>query len=112
MSTLTFVLQHTGPVVILNAAETRCDALVVLANVDHAIHVPLPKFTLGRSKDLQTSLKSFVRHACVVPCDDRYGQPIPQEDVGQWNPMLSSLWKCVVKPVLDALAFLVSGVLA
>ena len=50
---------HSGPVVILNAAETRCDALIVLANVDHVIHVTLPNFTLQRAMDLQTS---FGRH--------------------------------------------------
>ncbi|KAG6370011.1 hypothetical protein JVT61DRAFT_9869 [Boletus reticuloceps] len=35
---------HSGPVVILNAAERRCDALIVLADVDHVIHVPLSGF--------------------------------------------------------------------
>ena len=96
---------HSGPVVILNAAETRCDALIVLADVDHVIHVPLPNFTLEQSQDLQTSLNSFVRRVRVIPHDGRYGQPIPQEGGGQWKSILSTLWKCVVKPVLDALAF-------
>ena len=96
---------HPGPVVFINAAETRCDALIVLANVDHVIHIPLSRFTLARSRELHVSLNNLVRHAREIPNDDRYGRPVPQEGVGPWNPMLASLWKCVVKPVLDALAF-------
>lgn len=41
------VSAHSGPMVILNAAETRCDALVVLADVDQVIHIPLPNFTFN-----------------------------------------------------------------
>ncbi|KAG6373234.1 TPR-like protein [Boletus reticuloceps] len=91
---------HAGPVVILNAAESRCDALIVLAHVDHVIHVPLPNITLHRCADLQHTLKSLVRRVRAI----RVGERVPLDDVG-WEPFLSPLWKCVVKPVLDALAF-------
>ena len=43
---------HSGPVVILNAAKSRCDALIVLPNVDHVIHIPLPQFSLKQSAHL------------------------------------------------------------
>ncbi|KAF8443876.1 CHAT domain-containing protein [Boletus edulis BED1] len=95
---------HSGPVVMLNAAETRCDALIVLADVDHVIHVPLPNFTFQRSTDLQGILKSFLRHALV----ERTGQ-IERWDRGTWESFLSPLWKCVVEPVMDALAFSTPG---
>ncbi|KAF8443866.1 hypothetical protein L210DRAFT_3643456 [Boletus edulis BED1] len=77
---------HSGPVVTLNAAETRCDALIVLADVDHGI------------------LKSFLRHALV----ERTGQ-VARWDHGTWESFLSPLWKCVVEPVMDALAFSTPG---
>ncbi|KAF8125437.1 TPR-like protein [Boletus edulis] len=95
---------HSGPVVILNAAERRCDALILLANVDHVIHVPLPSFSFQRSIDLQNILKSFLRHALV----ERTGK-IERWDRGTWESFLSPLWKCVVKPVMDALAFSTPG---
>ncbi|KAF8119907.1 CHAT domain-containing protein [Boletus edulis] len=91
---------HAGPVVILNAAESRCDALIVLAHVDHVIHVPLPNINLQRCTDLQHTLKSLVRRVRAI----RVGERAPLDEFG-WEPFLSPLWKCVVKPVLDALAF-------
>ncbi|KAG6371303.1 hypothetical protein JVT61DRAFT_9773 [Boletus reticuloceps] len=93
-----------GPVVVLNAAKRRCDALIVLADVDHVIHVPLPNFTFQRSTDLQGILKSFLRHALV----ERTGQ-IERWDRGTWESFLSPLWKSVVEPVMDALAFSMPG---
>ena len=42
------VSAHSGPVVILNAATNQCDTLIVQAEVDHVIHVPLPSFTFQR----------------------------------------------------------------
>ncbi|KAF8132500.1 hypothetical protein EV363DRAFT_1328599 [Boletus edulis] len=98
---------QSGPVVVLNAAERRCDALIVLADVDHVIHVPLPNFTFQRSIDLQGVLKSFLRNAL----DERTGQ-VERWDRGTWESFLSPLWKSVVQPVMDALAFSVRVVLS
>ena len=100
---------HGGPIVVLNVTETRCDALIILANVDHVVHVPLSNFTLQRSIDLRTSLGGFVRHASTVP-NGRDGRPVPQENRSRLEPILASLWKCVVKPVLDALALSVRDI--
>ena len=86
---------HSGPVVILNAAESRCDVLIVVPNVDHVIHVPLP-FSLKQSAGLQNTLQGFLRQA-------REGRLAPL-DVN-WESFLCPLWRCVVKPVLDALGF-------
>ncbi|KAG6371744.1 hypothetical protein JVT61DRAFT_9094 [Boletus reticuloceps] len=91
---------HSGPVVILNAATHRCDVLIVLSSVDHVIHVPLPNFSFHQSIDLQGILKSFLRHAHV----ERTGQ-IERWDRSTWGSFLSPLWKCVVEPVIYALAF-------
>ena len=99
---------HSGPVVILNAAENRCDALIVVAQVDHVIHVPLPTFTLQRSAGLQKMLETLLGHA---RCDDREGKSAIRGCVS-WEPLLSSLWNGVVKPVLDALAFSVRDVVS
>ena len=103
---------HSGPVVILNAAESRCDALIVHADVEGVIHVPLPGFTLKRSGVLQNALNGLLGHARdgVIPRDDRDGQRASRRDVS-WESVLSSLWRGVVRPVLDALDFSVRVVL-
>ena len=102
---------HSGPVVILNAAESRCDALIVLAKVDHVIHVPLPTFTFQRSAGLKKMLEKLLGHARGICCDDREGEPATRGRVN-WEPLLSNLWNGVVNPVLDALAFSVRHVVS
>ena len=102
---------HSGPVVILNAAENRCDALIILSDVDHVIHVPLPTFTFQRSRGLQNMLVKLLGHARAVRCDDREGKSATQGCVS-WEPFLSTLWNGVVKTVLDALAFSVCHVVS
>ena len=101
---------HSGPVVILNAAKSRCDALIVLADKENVVHVPLPNFTFRRSAGLQNVLKNLVRDAHVMAHDEREGKP---ESVGHisWEFVLSALWNCVVKPVLDALDISVCDVI-
>ena len=95
---------HAGPVVILNAAASRCDPLIVLANVDHAIHVLLPTFTFQRSAVLQNMLEKLLGHARAIRCEDREGKSATRGCVS-WEFFLSTLWNDVVKPVLAALAF-------
>ncbi|KAF8546941.1 hypothetical protein OG21DRAFT_1425842, partial [Imleria badia] len=95
---------HSGLVVILNAAQSRCDALIVLADMDHVIHVPLPNFTFQRSAGLQNMVEKLLGHACVIRSDDRKGDPATLRGVS-WESLLYTLWNGVVKPVLDALAF-------
>ncbi|KAG6371215.1 TPR-like protein [Boletus reticuloceps] len=99
---------HSGPVVMLNAAETRCDALILLADVDHVIHVPLPNFNLQRSVGLRNMLGRLLGHARATPFDDRVGRAATRS-AGSWETLLSTLFNGVIKPVLDALAFSTVG---
>ena len=102
----------SGPVVILNAAESRCDALVVLADLNRVIHVPLPNFTRERSTRLQNVLKSLLGDARAIPCEDseRVGKRATRAGVS-WESLLSTLWGGVVQPVLHALALSVRDVM-
>ncbi|KAF8436591.1 CHAT domain-containing protein [Boletus edulis BED1] len=95
---------HSGPVVILNAAERRCDALILLADVDHVIHVPLPHFTFNQATNHQILLKTFLRQAHAIRSDERYGKT-EKWDRCSWESFLAPLWNGIVKPVLDILAF-------
>ncbi|KAF8129042.1 TPR-like protein [Boletus edulis] len=99
---------HSGSVVILNAAETRCDALILLADVDHVIHVPLPNFNFQQSVGLQNMLETLLGHARATPFDDRKGRQ-PTRGSGNWETLLSDLFNGVIKLVLDALAFSTVG---
>ncbi|KAF8548819.1 hypothetical protein OG21DRAFT_1422363, partial [Imleria badia] len=101
---------HSGPVVILNAAQYRCDALIVLAESENVIHVPLSGFTLKRFGVLQKSLDSLLGSARAILPDDRGGFPASRHDFS-WESILSTLWKGVVKPVLDTLGLSVRDVL-
>ncbi|KAF8548820.1 hypothetical protein OG21DRAFT_1422366, partial [Imleria badia] len=93
---------HSGPVVILNAAQHRCDALIICADKENVAHVPLPSFTLKRSGGLRNTLDSLLGPARVISCDDRIGKRALRKDFS-WESILSTLWKGVVKPVLDVL---------
>ncbi|KAF8125433.1 TPR-like protein [Boletus edulis] len=99
---------HSGPVVIINAAETRCDALILLADVDHVIHVPLPGFDFQWAARLQNTLRALLGHARITRFDDRKGK-LATGGGGSWESLLSTLWNGIVKPVLDALAFSTLG---
>ncbi|KAF8552649.1 TPR-like protein [Imleria badia] len=95
---------HSGPVVILNAAQSRCDALIVLADLDHVIHVPLPDFNFQRSTGLQNMMVKLLGHGRAIHSDDRKGVPATLHGVS-WESLLSTLWNGVVKPILNALVF-------
>ncbi|KAF8120993.1 hypothetical protein EV363DRAFT_1438053 [Boletus edulis] len=62
---------HSGLIVILNAAERRCDALIILTDVDH---VPLPGFDFQRAAGLQNTLRELLGHARITRSDDRKGK--------------------------------------
>ena len=97
--------------VILNATQSCCDALIVLADADHAIHVPLPRFTFKQSMVLQNTLEKLLGHARDTHSNDRFGNPAARGGVS-WESLLPGLWKGVVQPVLDALAFTVRDVMS
>ena len=99
---------NCGPVVILNAAKTRCDALIVFAKVDHVTHVPLPNFTLEQSEGLQNKLNDLLGPT-FAPGDESVDKLSACDGVG-WESILSSLWNNIVKPVLDALNFSVRNI--
>ncbi|KAF8127650.1 CHAT domain-containing protein [Boletus edulis] len=99
---------HAGPVVILNAAVSRCDALVILADIDHVIHIPLPNFNFQRSAVLQNVLGKLLGHARAIHFDERKGNPATRRGVS-WESLLSTLWNGIIKQVLDALAFSILG---
>jgi tetratricopeptide (TPR) repeat protein len=104
---------HEGPVVVLNVHESRCDALVLIssdANVS-AVVIPLEEFSYDTSKKLLEELKNLLRSSGVRSRDflRAIRDGTDSHDVTFKN-ILSVLWRQVVKPVIDALAYQVSSV--
>jgi hypothetical protein len=97
---------RSGPVIVINVHKSRCDALIVVADLDEVIHVPLDSFSYDRAQALQHSLYKSLSVAGVRMRDGRGGRMVSTKpsDCG-FEGILSNLWTFVVKPVLDALAF-------
>ncbi|KAF6759104.1 CHAT domain-containing protein [Ephemerocybe angulata] len=102
------LLQHlpdSGPIVVVNVHETRCDAIALLAGEAEPIHIPLPNFTLVKANihwsDLGERLR-FFGHRGVRP-----RRRASEEHTGQdvLHGILLGLWVDVVKPILQALGF-------
>ncbi|KAH6888936.1 CHAT domain-containing protein [Coprinopsis sp. MPI-PUGE-AT-0042] len=80
-------LPATGPVVVINIDEQRCDAIALLAGLDKPLHIPLPNFSLEKANKYRNNLKANLeeRQLLVV------------------RQVLRDLWNEVVNPILSAL---------
>ena len=85
-------LQHAasgGPVIIVNASEYSCDALVVLLDRD-PVHIPL-QVTLEDVRELSTELRTLSVRATMV------------DMTRQLAFFLRKLWDQIVSPIVDFL---------
>ncbi|TEB31131.1 hypothetical protein FA13DRAFT_1774504 [Coprinellus micaceus] len=106
------ILEHlplSGYVVVLNVCNLRCDAVVLRAGSDELQHVPLTSFTLQKAKRyrhmLSVQLRCHGLRAQDVDIMGRAGGPYlnKNRDDLTVHSILRSLWKEVVKPILNAL---------
>jgi hypothetical protein len=94
-----------GPIVILNIANDKCDALALIPGLGgEVMHIPLKDFKPEFAGGMAQSLSHLVGRS--ERSMKREGQMDPEDEFGL---NLSQLWKQVVKPVLDALAITVSN---
>ncbi|KAK0187354.1 CHAT domain-containing protein [Armillaria mellea] len=87
-----------SPVVLFNINPLRCDALILISSLDNVMHIPLQDFSYNRAEILQKQLNKSLSALALQPvhgCSDK--------DV--FMIVLKELWICIVKPVLDSLAF-------
>ncbi|KAF6753815.1 CHAT domain-containing protein [Ephemerocybe angulata] len=103
-STLTQHLPDSGPIVILNVDERRCDALALLAGLEGPLHIPLPAFTIKKASEYRDVFGSQLRARNLR---FREGKVLEDGD-GPVHRVLGHMWEEVVKPVLDALGFAVN----
>ncbi|KAF6753804.1 CHAT domain-containing protein [Ephemerocybe angulata] len=111
-------LPASGPIVVINVDERRCDTIALLASFDEPLHIPLPNFSLDKAKKYRTDLKILLcsgglrtrnKDASTVLTVDPPTRPIKplnraRRDAGVLHEVLSGLWNDVVKPILDALS--------
>jgi tetratricopeptide (TPR) repeat protein len=100
-----------GPIVVLNIAEGRCDALALLPGLDEVVHIPLPDITSKRITELSDELSDMLYSNGVRLRAERAAMRLADtDDEGDCKGILAELWNGVVKPVFDSLAFSVGPI--
>ncbi|THU81887.1 hypothetical protein K435DRAFT_808714 [Dendrothele bispora CBS 962.96] len=91
-----------GPVVVVNVAELRCDALV-LCTSGEIVHVPLPTFSYRQAEALHLKLLSSLRAKRVW--DNRNGDRAihlaGKDNQDHFISVLADLWSHVVQPIVS-----------
>ncbi|TEB25878.1 hypothetical protein FA13DRAFT_1896456 [Coprinellus micaceus] len=117
----TAILSHlprSGPVIVLNVHEDRCDAIALRDGSDEVLHIPLPSFTLQKAKWYQHILTAQLKdHRLRIQDVEQTSELSCGRAAGPYNAkardvhdILEGLWRGVVRPTLDALGFLVDPV--
>ncbi|KAF6744540.1 CHAT domain-containing protein [Ephemerocybe angulata] len=119
-STLMQHLPESGPLIVININDRRCDALALLAGLDEPLHIPLPNFSAEKAMKYRSALISElrvrnlrIREVNAISESIRSepmvrgirSAPIGKHGEGPVHRVLRGLWEEVVKPILDALAF-------
>jgi len=89
----------SGPVVVVNSHETRCDALILLPCTSQVSHVSLPTLRVSAAREMQLQLTGLIRGADIIqrPCG-------PYDETGTGlSDILKFLWSHVVQPILSYL---------
>ncbi|PVF92134.1 TPR-like protein [Serendipita vermifera] len=96
---------QSGPIVIVNMAEKRCDALALRPGLENVIHIPLPNITSKEVTKLRDQLKHYLHSSGIrmrnVRATERDKDDADRETCRR---VLADLWIDLVKPVLDSLA--------
>ncbi|CAE6372838.1 unnamed protein product [Rhizoctonia solani] len=102
VSGLTRVARN-GPIVVINCHDHRCDALLVIPGQDHVTHLPLLDFTQEAARTAHCNLVSSLKRVGMRERGVKIWEERPaNENIGR---VLATLWKNIVKPVLDYLAY-------
>ncbi|THU88181.1 TPR-like protein [Dendrothele bispora CBS 962.96] len=93
-----------GPVVLVNVAELRCDALV-LCTSGEIVAIPLPTFSYKQAETLHSRLLSSLRaHGARVNHNgDRAMYLAGEDNQDHFISVLADLWSNVVQPILSEL---------
>jgi hypothetical protein len=98
----------SGPVVVVNIHKHRCDALILMTDLDEVMHIPLDRFSYERAQELHLALNQLLSNSGVLARDTRAMRRVTTVTGTGFPSILLDLWSYVVKPVLDGLALTVS----
>ncbi|KAE9403726.1 hypothetical protein BT96DRAFT_917303 [Gymnopus androsaceus JB14] len=94
---------HNGPIVMVNVAQSRCDALILFSS-SSIIHVPLPTFSSQHAAMLCSKLVTSLQAKNVRT--EHNGDRLAissQPKVDHFQVVLNDLWVHVVQPVISGL---------
>jgi hypothetical protein len=116
-------LPKSGPVVVINVHNTRCDAIALISGSEEPLHIPLPDFSLSDALDLRQLLEKALSQFGIAmrgsPVDltsseiralkpKISGSKVPIESIPLMESILRQLWSDLIKPIVEALALSVS----
>jgi len=81
----------SGPVVYLTASKDKCDALIVLAELESVIHIPLPEICYVHMEGLQKVFRAMLEQNCLVFSRDALCGLVLSEDIDISKKFLDSL---------------------
>ena len=90
----------------MNVSNPRCDALILLPDLNDILHIPLPNFTLDDAHQLQQSLYNTLKGKHLRESDRAGGVALTNPE-HEFETILSQLWKTIVKPILDGMGIMV-----
>ena len=101
LSMLQRAATHSSPIIILNASNTGCAALILTPSQTEPVqHVPLPKMTLVRAQALTRILQIIVslgREGCI-PIQDLIRRHADSEDLGEEMLALADIFRSFEDP--------------
>jgi hypothetical protein len=101
---------QTGPVVVINVHNSRCDALVLLPGKSEITHVPLPNFSYDKATKARAQMEQSLEYQNIRERSSvrRPLQAVNHTREDHLESVLTALWADVVKPILDTLGYTVS----
>ncbi|KAG8741173.1 hypothetical protein FRC10_003218 [Ceratobasidium sp. 414] len=98
---------YTKTVVVINVHEARCDALALRSGLSGGVHIPLPSLSRSQCVDMRNQLLTALRGSDIRARQSRRPVFDGPEAENMFESVLAALWVDVVRPILDALGYLI-----
>ncbi|KDN38314.1 hypothetical protein RSAG8_09613, partial [Rhizoctonia solani AG-8 WAC10335] len=96
---------QAGPLAIINIDESRCDALVIRPGTEEVTHIPLTELSLSTISSIRIELDVSLRRNHVRERGIKLKSKPGESTEDMFEHVLTTLWTCIAKPVLDALGY-------
>ncbi|CAE6357454.1 unnamed protein product [Rhizoctonia solani] len=96
----------SGPVVVINVDQFRCDALILLPNQKTITHIPLPNLSYHQVNRAHEHLVESLQSQNIRGRGIRIRSLHQPEHANRFASVLTTLWHSLAKPILDGLGYL------